>query len=141
MNIKEYATEILTVLKKDKKLKHLMETVAEDSDLAPAKDTIQDIRERMVQERIVELTEEYFWKVDFTEKKEKGKKKWFSFARGAGSPDTVTRGQRREKKKRENEAKKAAAGAGKRIREEAERVQRKQQLEAELKSLKEKEDE
>jgi len=60
MNINEYVTDVLTVLKKGEKLKHLMESIADDSDLAPAKDTIQDIQERMVQERIIELTREYF---------------------------------------------------------------------------------
>lgn len=60
MNINEYVTEVLTVLKKDEKLEHLMGTVADDSALAPAKGTIEDIQKRVVTERIIQLTKDYF---------------------------------------------------------------------------------
>ena len=60
MNINEYVAEVLTVLKKDEKLEHLMTTVADDSDLAAAKSTIEDIQKRVVTERIIGLTKEYF---------------------------------------------------------------------------------
>ena len=60
MNINEYVAEVLTVLKKDEKLEHVMGSIAGDSDLAAAKDTIQAIEKQVVEERITELTEEYF---------------------------------------------------------------------------------
>lgn len=60
MNINEYVAEVLTVLKKGEKLEHLMATVAEDSDLAAAKTTIEDIQKRVVTESIIKLTKEYF---------------------------------------------------------------------------------
>jgi len=124
MELNEYVEAVLVVLKKNEMLEQLMSNLAEDSALMPAKNTISDIEKRVMKDRIIELTEEYLGKrARITEKKEKEKKKRFSFVRGIGAtPSTtkVTRVTREEKK---------------RIRGEERRIRKKQQLEAELARL------
>lgn len=140
MELKEYVGDVLTVLKKNGELERLMSNLAEDSALASVKNTILGIEKAVVKDRLVELTEQYLGKADFTEKKEKGKKKKrFSFVRSIDTTPIIltttpkqTRAQRREEKRKEKEKNWVEAEEGKRLK-------RKQQLEAELLTLKENE--
>jgi len=78
MQLKDYVEDVLIVLKKNTELEQLMSKLAEDSALVPAKSTILDIEKRVVKDRIIELTEEYFGKVS-CEKTKIERKKRFSF--------------------------------------------------------------
>jgi len=121
MELNEYVEAVLVVLKKNEMLEQLMSNLAEDSALMPAKNTISDIEKRVMKDRIIELTEEYLGKrAHITEKKEKEKKKRFSFVRGIGVAPSTTK------------ATKVAREEKKRIRAEERRIRKKQQLEAEL---------
>lgn len=85
MELKNYIEEVLTVLKKNTELERLMLNLAEDSALASVKNTILDIEKATVKYRLVELTEQYLGKENFIGKKEKDKKKRFSFVRAIGN--------------------------------------------------------
>ena len=102
MELNEYLKEVLIVLKKNTELESVMSTIAEDSALMSVKATIMDIEKRVVKDRIIELTEEYFGKTNHVGV-EKKKKRW-AFTKGIGGGSTspeVTRAQLRERKKEE----------------------------------------
>ena len=136
MELKKYAEEILKVLEKNTELEYLMYNLAEDSALTPAKVAIQDIQKRVVKDRIIELTEQYFGKaiVDNHDKhkaEKVGRSRW-AFIKGIGtttSPEVVW-GQ--EEKIEAKLAKVEAKREAKLAKEEANREKKRKKLEEEL---------
>ena len=150
MELKKYTEDVLIILEKNTELEQLMTNLAEDSALTPAKATIQDIQKRVVKDRIIELTEQYFGNavVDDHDKHKVGKvgrSRW-AFIKGIGtttSPEAVC-GQEEKIEKTETKLAKAEANKEKKIakaeakreeklaKEEANREKKRKKLEEEL---------
>ena len=132
MGLKKYTEDVLIVLEKNTELEQLMTNLAEDSALTPAKAAIQDIQKRVVKDRIIELTEQYFGKAIVDD--HVGRSRW-AFIKGIGtttSPEAV-RGKEEKIEKTETKiAKVEAKREAKLAKVEAKREAKRKKLEEEL---------